>query len=138
MFRKLIRKKHFRTLLAQLRGAKKLRERDAPFFVVDTVSSLTDVPLGLKENDFPKILVGTQMIAKGLDFPNVNLVGVINADTALHFPDFRAAERTFQLITQVAGRAGRGERPGDVYVQTYNQDHYAVQCAIQQNFQEEQ
>ena len=65
------------------------------------------------------ILVGTQMIAKGLHFPNVTLVGIINADLALHMPDFRAGERTFQLLTQVAGRAGRGETSGEVFVQTY-------------------
>ena len=64
------------------------------------------------------ILLGTQMIAKGLDFPNVTLVGVVNADAALHFPDFRSAERTFQLVTQVAGRSGRGPRGGRVLVQT--------------------
>ncbi len=69
------------------------------------------------------------MIAKGLDFPNVLLVGVINADTTLHFPDFRAAERTFQLVTQVAGRTGRGEKAGEVLVQTYSPDHPAIKAA---------
>ncbi len=75
------------------------------------------------------ILVGTQMIAKGLDFPNVTLVGVINADLALHLPDFRASERVFQLLTQVAGRAGRGEAPGAVFVQSFTPHHPAVQFA---------
>jgi primosomal protein N' (replication factor Y) len=77
-----------------------------------------------------RILLGTQMIAKGLDFPNVTLVGVINADTALHFPDFRAAERTFQLVTQVAGRTGRGSRGGQVLVQTLSPDAPAIVAAV--------
>ena len=81
-----------------------------------------------------RILLGTQMIAKGLDFPNVTLVGVINADTALHLPDFRAAERTFQLVTQVAGRTGRGPKGGRVLVQTFSPDHPAIQAAVHHDY----
>jgi primosomal protein N' (replication factor Y) len=80
------------------------------------------------------ILFGTQMIAKGLDFPGVTLVGVVEADTSLHLPDFRAAERTFQLIAQVAGRAGRGPRGGRVLVQTRTPGHYALQAAARHDF----
>ena len=75
------------------------------------------------------ILVGTQMIAKGLDFPNVTLVGVISADTALNLPDFRAGERSFNLLTQVAGRSGRGNAGGEVIMQTYMPKHYSVQAS---------
>jgi primosomal protein N' (replication factor Y) len=82
-----------------------------------------------------EILLGTQMIAKGLDFPDVTLVGVISAETSLYLPDFRAAERTFQLLTQVAGRAGRHEKPGEVIVQSYNPDHYAIQFAKKQEYE---
>ena len=82
-----------------------------------------------------RILLGTQMIAKGLDFPEVTLVGVINADTALHLPDFRAAERTFQLVTQVAGRTGRGPKGGRVLVQTYSPEHVAVAAATGHDYQ---
>ncbi len=80
------------------------------------------------------VLVGTQMIAKGMDFPRVTLVGVVAADTALHLPDFRSAERTFQLLVQAGGRSGRSNRGGRVVVQTYNPDHYAVQWAAQHDY----
>ena len=81
------------------------------------------------------ILLGTQMVAKGHDIPNVTAVGIISADSSLNMPDFRAAERCFMLITQTAGRAGRGEIPGRVIVQSYNPEHYAVQCGMRQDYE---
>ena len=87
---------------------------------------------GNKEAD---ILLGTQMIAKGLDFANVTFVGVLNADTALGLPDFRSAEKTFQLLTQVSGRAGRGDLSGNVVVQSFNPEHYAIQFAKEHDYE---
>jgi primosomal protein N' (replication factor Y) len=81
-----------------------------------------------------RVLIGTQRIAKGLDFPGVTLVGVIAADATLNLPDYRSAERTFSLIVQVAGRAGRAEKPGRVLVQTYDPEHYAIAAAARQDF----
>jgi len=103
----------------------------------DTVSGkrqFEKILFGFREGEFD-ILVGTQMIAKGHDIPNVTLVGVVSADVGLGMPDFRAAERTFQLLTQAAGRAGRGNIPGIVLIQTINPDHYAVRFASAQNYE---
>ncbi len=86
-------------------------------------------------NQEADILIGTQMIAKGLDFPNVTLVGVLNADTALGLPDFRSSERTFQLLTQVSGRAGRADKTGSVIVQTFNPDYYAIKLAQHHDYE---
>jgi primosomal protein N' (replication factor Y) len=80
------------------------------------------------------VLLGTQMIAKGLDFPNVTLVGVIDADVGINLPDFRASERCFQLLSQVAGRAGRGAKGGDVLIQTRNPAHHAVKYAVTHDY----
>jgi primosomal protein N' (replication factor Y) len=103
----------------------------------DTVRGKRDfetILSGFREGAFD-ILVGTQMIAKGHDIPNVTLVAVVNADVGLALPDFRAAERTFQLLTQAAGRAGRGNVPGIVLIQTLNPDHYAIRCAAAQDYE---
>ena len=83
-----------------------------------------------------EILIGTQMIVKGHDFPNVTLVGILAADMSLHAGSYRASEQTFQLLTQAAGRAGRGEKPGDVIIQTYSPEHYSIQCAGRQDYEE--
>lgn len=85
-------------------------------------------------NEKANILIGTQMVAKGLDFPNVTLVGVIAADLSLNLPDYRANERTFQLITQVSGRAGRGKKAGRVVVQTYSPDNFSIKSAVENNY----
>ncbi len=90
--------------------------------------SLVTLLKGLRDRTID-ILVGTQMVAKGHDFPHLTLVGILCADLSLHFPDFRAGERTFQLLAQVAGRAGRGDAPGRVMLQTYNPDHFTIRCA---------
>jgi primosomal protein N' (replication factor Y) len=81
------------------------------------------------------VLLGTQMIAKGLDFPNVTLVGVVDADVGINLPDFRASERCFQLLSQVAGRAGRGPKGGEVLIQTRVPNHHAVQCAVEHDYE---
>jgi primosomal protein N' (replication factor Y) (superfamily II helicase) len=102
----------------------------------DTVRTKREVQqvLGAFASGELDILVGTQMVAKGHDFQRVTLVGVVAADLALGRPDFRAAEKTFQLLTQVAGRAGRGELAGEVLVETYYPEHYAIQYAVQQDY----
>jgi len=100
---------------------------------VTTKRAFENILYGFRAHEYD-ILVGTQMIAKGHDIPNVTLVGVVNADIGLGMPDFRAAERTFQLLTQAAGRSGRGEIAGQVVVQTLNPDHYAIRFAASQDY----
>jgi len=104
----------------------------------DTIShkgALLKILTGLKDGH-TDILIGTQMIAKGHDFPNITLVGIICADLSLSFPDFRAGEQTFQLLAQVSGRAGRGDRPGQVILQTYNPNHFSILSAQRQNVED--
>ena len=87
------------------------------------------------ENGGADILIGTQMIVKGHDFPNVTLVGILAADLSLYSDDYRSAERTFQLLTQAAGRAGRGKREGEVVIQTYSPEHYSIEKAEAQDYE---
>jgi primosomal protein N' (replication factor Y) len=103
----------------------------------DTIKRRTDLDEQLRRfrTGEARLLIGTQMVTKGHDFPGVTLVGIVAADVSLNFPDFRAAERTFQLLTQVAGRAGRGDKPGLVLVQTYEMEHYAIAAATQHDYE---
>ncbi len=111
-------------------GTKVVRwDRDTAGRLADSESILNEFASGKAQ-----VLVGTQMVAKGLHFPSVSLVGVVLADIGLNVPDFRSGERTFQLLCQVAGRAGRGETEGKVIIQTYRPDHYAVRAAAEQDF----
>jgi len=135
---------HATTLKAVGCGTERLEEEaarawpDIPILRVDSDAFRGDsleAALDRFRSGEVKIMIGTQMVAKGHHFPRVTLVGVINADTALHLADFRANERTFNLIAQVAGRAGRGEQGGEVLVQTYNPDHYAIQFAAHHDFE---
>ncbi len=122
----------------QLEAEVRARFPDVPLLRMDTdtmrARGAHEKALAEFRSGKARILLGTQMIAKGLDFPNVTLVGVIQADTALHLPDFRAAERTFQLVTQVAGRTGRGEKGGRVLVQTFSPDHPAIRAAVRHDY----
>jgi len=105
---------------------------------VDSIKKKGDIEkvLGNFKKGKTKILVGTQLVAKGLDFDNVGLVGVISADTTLNIPDFRSSERTFQLITQAAGRAGRRDKAGKVIIQTYTPEHYAIEAAAAHDYEQ--
>lgn len=126
-------------------GTEKVEETIAELFPeytadrldLDTVKKKGELQRKLKafQKGRTDILIGTQLIAKGLDFRNVGLVGIISADVSLNIPDFRSPERAFQLITQAAGRAGRGEEPGRVIIQTYSPEHYAIQFAADQDYE---
>ncbi len=127
-------------------GTEQLEEKLREFFPEATIDRL-DLDTGTKKSDIDRILgkfgkkktdilVGTQLVAKGLDFDNVGLVGVVMADVSLNIPDYRASERTFQLITQVSGRAGRGKEKGEVVVQTYTPEHFAILTASNHAYEE--
>ena len=126
-------------------GTQKLKKKKNKFFQkattirmdIDTVTKKNshEEILNKFKNENINILIGTQMVVKGHHFPNVTLVGVIAADSSLNIDDYRANERTFQLLTQVAGRAGREKQSGNVIIQTYNPDNFAIQCAKQQNYE---
>jgi primosomal protein N' (replication factor Y) len=131
--------KHFGT------GTEKVEEVTKEIFPEYTVDRL-DLDTASKKGSIDKILnsfrkgktnilIGTQLVAKGLDFSNVGLVGIVSADISLNVPDFRSAERTFQLITQAAGRAGRGDTPGKVLIQSYNPDHYSIVAAAGHDYE---
>ena len=134
---------HTKTLKELGTGTEKIEEEIKKLFNLRVVRMDLDTTTrkGSHEriiNDFRNhkydILLGTQMISKGLDFPNVTLVGVINADTSLFIPSYKSPERTFQLLSQVSGRSGRGDVPGKVILQTYNPDHYAISLASKNNY----
>jgi len=127
-------------------GTERIEEEARKFFPDARIARL-DSDTARKRGYFDKImksleeknidiLVGTQLLAKGHDYPDITLIGIISADGMLNLPDFRAGERTFQLLTQVSGRAGRGESPGEVVIQTYNPDHYILKLAIKQDYKE--
>lgn len=125
-------------------GTEKLEEETKKIFSnvnifrmdADSVSNKGDYDKVYRrmQNKEIDILIGTQMLAKGLDFPNVSVVGIVSADVSLNIPDFRANEKTYGLMTQVAGRAGRGNTKGDVIIQTYNPDNFAIQTAASNDF----
>jgi primosomal protein N' (replication factor Y) len=134
---------HTKTLKELGSGTEKIEEEINKLFNLKVVRMDLDTTTrkGSHEkiiNDFRNhkydILLGTQMISKGLDFPNVTLVGVINADTSLFIPSYKSPERTFQLLSQVSGRSGRGDIPGKVILQTYNADHYAIKLSSKNDY----
>ncbi|MEZ7873146.1 MAG: primosomal protein N', partial [Eubacteriales bacterium] len=111
---------------------------DVPFVRLDndttTMKNAHEELINRFRSGQARVMIGTQMIAKGLDFPRVTLVGAVLADSSLNLPDYRSAERSFQLLTQVAGRAGRADQPGHVVIQTYKPDHYAIVAAAGQDY----